>query len=70
MTVPTVTAADSPPVRGASWNASAIAVALPLEDRGSKQRGGKGSRIGKLVVYEYEQPGRISLILVGQSLGY
>lgn len=45
-------------------------VALPLEDRRIKQAGGKGSHIGKLVIYENEQPGRITLILVGQSLGF
>ncbi len=45
-------------------------VALPLEDRRVKQVGGEGSRIGKLVIYENERPGRITLILVGQSLGF
>ncbi len=45
-------------------------VALPLEDRRIKQAGGWGSQIGKLVIYESEQPGRITLILVRQSLGF
>jgi hypothetical protein len=45
-------------------------VALPLEDQRIKRAGGEGSRIGKLVIYENEQPGRTALILVGQSLGF
>ena len=45
-------------------------VALPLEDRRIKQAGGKGSCLGKLVIYESERPDRITLILVGQSLGF
>lgn len=45
-------------------------VALPLEDRRMKQTAGGGSRIGKLVIYENERPGRITLLLVGQSLGF
>lgn len=45
-------------------------VALPLEDRRLKQRGERGTHIGKLVIYENERPGRITLILVGQSLGF
>jgi hypothetical protein len=35
-----------------------------------KRTGGKGSFIGKLVIYERERPGRITLVLVGESLGY
>jgi hypothetical protein len=35
-----------------------------------KSLGAPGSSIGKLVVYEREQPGRITLILVGESLGF
>lgn len=45
-------------------------VALPLEDQRIKQKGGQGSRIGKLIIYEHDQPNRITLILVGQSLGF
>lgn len=45
-------------------------VALPLEDQRIKRSGGQGSRIGKLIIYEHEQPNRIALILVGQSLGF
>ena len=45
-------------------------VALPLEDRRMKDLGAPGSMIGKLVVFERERPGRISLVLVGEPLGY
>jgi len=45
-------------------------VALPREDRRMKAAGAPGSSIGKLVVYEREQPGRITLVLVGESLGF
>lgn len=45
-------------------------VALPLEDQRVKRAGGSGSYIGKLVIYEREKPGRIALILVGESLGF
>jgi len=45
-------------------------VALPQEDQRMKNQGASGSYVGKLVVYEREKPGRISLILVGQSLGF
>jgi hypothetical protein len=45
-------------------------VALPLEDRRMKSLGASGSSIGKLVIYERERPGRISLILVGETLGF
>jgi hypothetical protein len=45
-------------------------VALPLEDQRVKQTGGAGSYIGKLVIYERERPGRITLVLVGESLGF
>ena len=45
-------------------------VALPLEDQRMKAAGTKGSYIGKLVTYERERPGRISLILVGERLGF
>ena len=45
-------------------------VALPLEDQRVKRQGGQGSSIGKLVVYERERPGRITLVLVGENLGF
>jgi hypothetical protein len=35
-----------------------------------KNLGASGSAIGKLVIYERERPGRISLILVGENLGF
>jgi L-lactate utilization protein LutB len=45
-------------------------VALPLEDQRTKSAGRRGSYIGKRVVYERERPGRITLVLVGESLGF
>jgi len=45
-------------------------VALPQEDRRMKQTGAPGSYIGKLVIYERERPGRITLVLVGESMGF
>ena len=45
-------------------------VALPLEDQRVKAQGGQGSSIGKLVIYERDRPGRITLILVGENLGF
>jgi LUD domain len=45
-------------------------IALPLEDQRMKTAGAKGSYVGKLVIYERERPGRISLILVGEPLGF
>ena len=45
-------------------------VALPLEDQRTKRLGAPGSSIGKLVVYEWDRPGRITLILVGEPLGF
>ena len=45
-------------------------VALPLEDQRMKSTGANGSSIGKIVIYEHERPGRITLILVGESLGF
>ena len=45
-------------------------VALPLEDQRMKRLGGQGSSIGKLVFFERERPGRITLVLVGENLGY
>jgi hypothetical protein len=37
---------------------------------GSLSAGARGSFIGKWVVYERQRPGRIALILVGESLGF
>src|SRR6267143_27098 len=45
-------------------------VAFPLEDQRMKSLGASGSAIGKLVIYERERPGRITLILVGEPLGF
>jgi L-lactate utilization protein LutB len=45
-------------------------VALPLEDQRTKRQGGQGSSIGKLVIFERERPGRITLVLVGENLGF
>jgi len=45
-------------------------VALPLEDRRVRSTGGAGSHVGKLVIYEREQAGRITLVLVGEKLGF
>jgi len=45
-------------------------VALPLEDQRMKRQGGHGSSIGKLVIYERDRPGRITLVLVGETLGF
>ena len=45
-------------------------VALPREDARVKAEGGAGSYVGKLVIYERERPGRITLVLVGENLGF
>ncbi len=45
-------------------------VALPQEDRRMKSTGAAGSFVGKLVIYERERPGRITAVLVGETLGY
>ena len=45
-------------------------VALPLEERRVRDAGGSGSSIGKIVIYEKERPGRTTLILVGEELGF
>lgn len=45
-------------------------IALPQEDARARKAYGQGSYIGKLVIYERERPGRISLILVGEPLGF
>src|SRR3989441_8042493 len=45
-------------------------VALPRESERGRRGGGTGSSIGKLVMYERERPGRTTLILVGENLGF
>jgi LUD domain len=45
-------------------------VALPLEDQRMKRQGSQGTSIGKLVIYERDRPGRITLVLVGENLGF
>ncbi len=45
-------------------------VALPQEDARMKRTGAPGSFIGKMVIYEREWPGRITLVLVGEKLGF
>jgi len=45
-------------------------IALPLEDQRVKRQGGQGSSIGKLVIFERERFGRITLVLVGEDLGF
>lgn len=45
-------------------------VALPLEDQRIRSAGGGGSFVGKMVFYERERPGRITLVLVGEHLGF
>jgi len=45
-------------------------VALPLEDQRIRAAGGDGSYVGKMVFYERERPGRITLVLVGETLGF
>ncbi len=45
-------------------------VALPLEDARMKTMGAPGSSIGKLVIYEHERPGRITIVVVGEKLGF
>ncbi len=45
-------------------------VALPLEDQRMKRAGAPGSYVGKLVIYERERSGRITLVLVGEPLGF
>ncbi len=44
--------------------------ALPLEDKRMKDIGAEGSYIGKIVIYEKEKPGRITLILIDDTLGF
>jgi hypothetical protein len=45
-------------------------VALALKDKRVKGLGASGSLIGKLVIYERQRPGRTTLVLVGESLGF
>ena len=35
-----------------------------------KALGAPGSAVGKLVIYERERPGRITLVLAGESLAF
>jgi len=45
-------------------------VALPQEDARMRRAGAPGSYVGKLVIYERERPGRMTLVLVGETLGF
>jgi hypothetical protein len=45
-------------------------VSLPLEDQRMRQTGASGSSIGKTMIWERERPGRTTLILVGEPLGF
>jgi len=45
-------------------------VAWPLEDQRMKRAGASGSTISKVVIYERERPGRTTLVLVGERLGF
>ncbi len=45
-------------------------IALPQEEARMKKEGAPGSWIGKIVIYERERPGRIFLVLVGETLGF
>jgi hypothetical protein len=43
---------------------------LPLEDERAQQAYGEGSAINKLLIINAEDPGRITLVLVKQKLGF
>ena len=44
---------------------------MPLEDERQKKLGNKGTKIGKVVFYEYESvPERITTILIKRNLGF
>ncbi len=45
-------------------------IALPQEDARMKRAGAPGSFIGKIAIYERERPGRLHLVLVGETLGF
>ncbi len=45
-------------------------VAFPQEDTRMKRTGAAGSFIGKIAIYERERPGRLTLVLVGERLGF
>ena len=45
-------------------------VALPQEDLRMRTAGAAGSFVGKMVFYERERPGRITLVLVRENLGF
>lgn len=43
---------------------------LPLEDKRAQAAYGTGSEISKLLVYRTETPGRITILLVNEAVGY
>ncbi len=43
---------------------------LPLEDARAKKAYGMGSKVAKLLVFNSEMPGRITIILVKEKLGF
>lgn len=43
---------------------------LPLEDERAQQAYGVGSVISKLLIYRKDPPGRVTVVLVRQSVGY
>jgi acyl-CoA hydrolase len=43
---------------------------LPLEDARMRQTRGVGSQVGKVLIFNREPPGRTTLILVREALGY
>jgi hypothetical protein len=46
-------------------------VAVPQEDARMKRLGAKGTAVGKIVCYERDNPpGRTTVVVVGESLGY
>jgi hypothetical protein len=43
---------------------------LPLEDARMRKTRGVGSHVGKIMIFQREQPGRTTLILLRQALGF
>lgn len=43
---------------------------LPLEDKRAQAAYGSGSEISKLLIYRTEAPGRITILLVNEAVGY
>lgn len=43
---------------------------LPLEDKRAQAAYGTGSQISKLLIYRKEKPGRITVLLVDEAVGY